>query len=146
MSSDPQAPGYTYTSPSAQSTRQLLESIAASDASSFPPNYTNKPPSADAPTQNQRLSTANYADADARVRAAIVDAAAGGGEPDDMSSCDTTATTGSVGWRPRLSRAHSWNQQDLKHELHMGVLMMGDGAAGGPGFSEVAGAAGKKEI
>jgi hypothetical protein len=164
MSSDSQAPSYAYISSSAQSTRQLLESTSTSDAAL---NYTStSPTSSDAPTRlspGRRSSTTNYANADARARAAIVTAESStagpapqtsdgskGEKSDGHADTDAGATTAreraaniaNIGWRPRLARTHSWNRQDLKHELQMSLLLDERAGAGlGLGFSEVLGKA-----
>jgi len=38
-------------------------------------------------------------------------------EKSSTSSPSTTAAT-KVEWEPSLSRRHSWNDQDMRHELH----------------------------
>jgi hypothetical protein len=164
MSSDSQAPNYAYIHPSAQSTRQILESTPTTGPSSAPLNFTTTSTSSttaaaapgaaseDAraharPTITQRASTTNYADADARARAAIAadqhtDIPQGDRprdeRPDTAAREQAAGSTGSIGWRPRFGRKQSWNQQDMKHELQMSVVM-NEGAGRGPGFSEVLG-------
>jgi hypothetical protein len=126
-------PNYRYTPSSAQSTRQLLESSSPS-TSSNPNEVTFRP-------QNLTRKTSNYAEADARARAAVAETHAsiteGGSTGGTTKENDNTgaAISGnpSASWRPKAGRKQSWSQQDFKREMHMSTVAdVGKGA----GFTE----------
>jgi hypothetical protein len=126
-------PNYQYTPSSAQSTRQLLDSTSPSTSSNLneipfqPQTFTRK--------------SSNYAEADARARAAVVEIHAlmteGGGTQElrnEKENADTASSGNpSASWRPKPGRKQSWNQQDFKREMHMSTVAE---AGKGAGFTE----------
>lgn len=125
-------PNYRYTPPSAQSTRQLLDSTSPSTSTN--PN--------EVPFQPQNLTrrSSNYAEADARARAAVAEtheSKAGDGTQEVRKDEENTDTAGTVSpsasWRPKHGRKQSWNQEDFKREMHMSTVA---DAGKGYGFTE----------
>lgn len=126
-------PNYQYTPPSAKSTRQILESTS--------PSTSSNPNEAPFRPQNLTSKSSNYAEADARARAAVAEMHAsmteGGSTQGVRKEMEDTDTTGSgnpsTSWRPKAGRKQSWNQQDFKREMHMTTVA---DAGNGAGFTE----------
>jgi hypothetical protein len=126
-------PNYQYTPSSAQSTRQLLDSTSPSTSSN--PNEIPFRP------QIFTRKSSNYAEADARARAAVAEIHASmveGGSTQGLRKEKENADTASSGnpsasWRPKPGRKQSWNQQDFKREMHMSTVTE---AGKGAGFTE----------
>jgi hypothetical protein len=80
--------------------------------------------------QNRRRKSSNYAEADARARAAVAEIHASNTQGDDAQgvreekqNTDTADTVSpSASWRPKYGRKQSWNQQDFKREMHMSTV------------------------
>jgi hypothetical protein len=126
-------PNYQYTPSSAQSTRQLLDSTSPS--TSINPNDVPFRP------QNPTRKSSNYAEADARARAAVAEThtsyAQGDGTKGVRNEKENTDTAGSgnpsASWWPKSGRKQSWNQEDFKRAMHMSTVA---DAGEGPGFTE----------
>jgi hypothetical protein len=116
-------PNYQYTPSSSQSTRQILDSTSSTTSTS-PDEVPWRP-------QNLTRKSSNYAEADARARAALADAhtsAAKGNASDEVmkekgESEPVGTGSASASWKPRYGRKQSWNQQDFKREMHMATVM-----------------------
>jgi hypothetical protein len=126
-------PNYRYTPSSAQSTRQILDSTSPSPSTN--PNEEPFRP------QNLRRKSSNYAEADAKARAAIAETLTSTAQGDitevimgDEESTETAdVTSPSASWRPKPGRKQSWSQQDFKREMHMSAVA---DAGIGHGFTE----------
>lgn len=126
-------PNYRYTPSSAQSTRQLLEATSPAASSN----------SSEVPFRPQNLTrkSSNYAEADARARAAVAEThTSKAGESDAQGARNEKQNTDAAGsgnpsasWRPKAGRKQSWNQQDFKREMHMSTVAE---AGKGAGFTE----------
>jgi len=120
---------YQYTPSSAQSTRQLLDSTSPSTSSN--PNEIHFRP----------RRSSNYAEAEARARAAVAEIhasmAEGGGTQglrNEKENADTASSGNpSASWRPKPGRKQSRNEQDFKREMHMSTVTE---AGKGAGFTE----------
>jgi hypothetical protein len=142
---------YTYTPSSSASTRQIIDQHPTPPS----PSSTSTPtPEAAArrPLVTRQKST-NYAEADAARRATAQsyispitidtgaeaqDRGVGGGREEQGEEAVTPGGA-AVGWRPKVNRMQSWNQQDLKHKMQTSMVEATSPAegVGCPGFSEV---------
>jgi hypothetical protein len=128
-------PNYRYIPSSAQSTRQILDSTSPSTSTSTNPNEVPFRP------QNFTRKSSNYAEADARARAAVAEMHTSIAQGDDTQevgkdkeNTDAAAPVSpSTSWRPKYGRKQSWSQQDFKREMHMSTVA---DAGKGHGFTE----------